>query len=257
MSITAANGSVAKNPSTATYTYGQVVTLTATPNAGYSFGNWSGDATGSANPVLITINANKSVTANFSQNTYTLNITAANGSVAKNLDKANYNYNEIVTLTATANAGYSFGNWSGDATGTTNPVAITMNSNKSITANFSQNTYTLNITAANGSVAKNLDKANYNSGEIVTLTATANAGYSFGNWSGDATGTTNPVVITMNANKSVTANFSQNTYTVSITAANGSVAKNPSTATYTYGQVVTLTATPLSLIHISEPTRPY
>ncbi len=40
-------------------------------------------------------------------------------------------------LTASANSGYTFLNWTGDATGTANPVSVTMNGNKSVTANFS------------------------------------------------------------------------------------------------------------------------
>ena len=62
----AASGSVARNPDAASYSSGTVVTLTATSNSGYAFSNWSGDATGMANPTTVTMNANKSVTAYFS-----------------------------------------------------------------------------------------------------------------------------------------------------------------------------------------------
>ena len=62
----AASGSVARNPDAASYSSGTVVTLTATPNSGYAFSNWSGGATGMANPTTVTMNANKSVTAYFS-----------------------------------------------------------------------------------------------------------------------------------------------------------------------------------------------
>jgi hypothetical protein len=41
-----------------------VVELTVVPNEGYQFNNWSGSATGTANPLSITMNGNKSVTAN-------------------------------------------------------------------------------------------------------------------------------------------------------------------------------------------------
>jgi hypothetical protein len=68
-------------------------------------------------------------------------------------------------------------------------------------------TYTLNVTAVNGTVVKNPDQATYNSGTIVELTATANAGYVFTSWSGDATGIISPKSILMNANKNITANF--------------------------------------------------
>ncbi len=71
----------------------------------------------------------------------------------------------------------------------------------------------------NGSVSKNPNQSTYNSGDNVVLTASPNANYEFTNWSGDASGTNNPVTITMNANKNVTANFSLITPPVSCTPA--------------------------------------
>jgi len=47
------------------------VTVTAVPAAGWQFDGWSGDLSGTANPTTITMNANKSVTANFSEVTGT------------------------------------------------------------------------------------------------------------------------------------------------------------------------------------------
>jgi len=68
-------------------------------------------------------------------------------------------------------------------------------------------TFTLNITAVNGTVVKNPDQLTYNSGTIVQLTATPNALYSFTSWSGDKVGVVSPTTILMNGNKNVTANF--------------------------------------------------
>jgi hypothetical protein len=58
-------GTVTLNPAGGTYTAGTTVTLTATPNSGYTFSSWSGDLTGSINPAQITMDGNKSVTAVF------------------------------------------------------------------------------------------------------------------------------------------------------------------------------------------------
>jgi len=64
---TVGNGSIALNPSGGTYPSGTVVTLTATPDSGWQFSGWSGSLSGSTNPTTITMNANKSVTATFTQ----------------------------------------------------------------------------------------------------------------------------------------------------------------------------------------------
>jgi uncharacterized repeat protein (TIGR02543 family) len=72
--------------------------------------------------------------------------------------------------------------------------------------------YTLDVapsTAAGGTVTKNPDAPYYASGASVSVTATPASGYQFDGWSGDATGTTNPLSVTMNANKTITAKFSR------------------------------------------------
>jgi hypothetical protein len=58
-------GTVTASPNQASYAPGTVVTLTAIPDADYAFTGWSGDATGTAIPVQVTMNANRSVSAAF------------------------------------------------------------------------------------------------------------------------------------------------------------------------------------------------
>jgi uncharacterized repeat protein (TIGR02543 family) len=62
--ITVGNGIVTPATGT-TYAYGTVVTLTATPAAGYTFTGWSGDLSGTTNPTTITMDAAKAVAATF------------------------------------------------------------------------------------------------------------------------------------------------------------------------------------------------
>ncbi|WP_408040614.1 InlB B-repeat-containing protein, partial [Tenacibaculum amylolyticum] len=108
---------------------------------------------------------------------------------------------------------------------------------------------TLSIAATNGSVTTNPNLTTggvYNDGTSVELTATPDVGYQFDGWSGDATGTTNPLTITMDADKTVTAMFSKIQRALTINATNGSVSTNPNPTNGTYddGTDVTLTATP-------------
>jgi hypothetical protein len=85
-----------------------------------------------------------------------------------------------------------------------------MTSNRAVTATFTQNQYTLTVNVAgSGSVGKNPDLATYTHGTNVTLTATAQPGWAFSSWSGDQTGSVNPVTLTMNGNKTVTATFAE------------------------------------------------
>jgi len=50
--------------------------------------------------------------------------------------------------------------WSGDLTSSTNPDTLTMDGDKTVTATFTQDQYTLTVnTVGSGSVAKNPDQA--------------------------------------------------------------------------------------------------
>ncbi len=168
------------------------------------------------------MNANKNITANFAINTYTLTVSATNGTVALNPPTGPYNYGTSVTLTPNAAEGYHVYSWSGDVPSgheTDNPLSVTMNANKNITANFTINTYTLTVSATNGTVALNPPTGPYNYGKSVTLTPSAAEGYTFKGWSGDVPSgheTDNPLSVTMNANKNITANFAINTYTLTV-----------------------------------------
>ena len=136
---TVGHGNVTKNPDQVTYSYGTTVTLTAVPDTGWSFSQWSGDLTGSTNPDTITMTGNKTVTATFTQNQYTLTInTVGNGNVTKNPDQVTYSYGTTVTLTAVPDTGWSFSQWTGGLTGSTNPDTITMTSDKTVTATFNE-----------------------------------------------------------------------------------------------------------------------
>jgi uncharacterized repeat protein (TIGR02543 family) len=81
---TVGNGTVTSDPAGGTYDAGTVVTLTAAPDPGWQFDGWSGDSSGSDNPAAITMNANKSVTANFSEigTTGTVGLTTVYGSTS-------------------------------------------------------------------------------------------------------------------------------------------------------------------------------
>ena len=153
--------------------------------------------------------------------TYTLTVQKAGtgaGSTTPEIGTHTYNTGTSVQITATANSDSSFTGWSGDASGTSNSTTIVMNSNKTVTANFTANpnppppslTYTLTINSQNGTVTKNPDLNSYNSGTQVTLTATPYTGYQFSSWSGVDSSTGNTATVTMNSNKTVTANFTAN-----------------------------------------------
>jgi uncharacterized repeat protein (TIGR02543 family) len=128
---------VSKNPDQPSYRYGTVVTLTATPDSTSHFVSWSGDVSSGANPLALTMDGHKSVTANFAINTYALEVTSTmGGRVVKDPDQASYEHGTTVTLSAIPDSGYRFVGWEGDASGTENPVIVTMDRKRTVNAKF-------------------------------------------------------------------------------------------------------------------------
>ncbi|MDR2693226.1 MAG: carbohydrate-binding domain-containing protein [Chitinispirillales bacterium] len=143
-------GSVGVSPATPAsgkYESGTKVTLRADSADGYTFFGWDGDTSGNANPLTVTMNANKSFTAIFqpeavtqpADTSYKLTVTRAppeGGSVTVSPDSAAYRPNVTVSLTATPESGYEFADWSGDRTGSNSTLSVTMTKDMAVTANF-------------------------------------------------------------------------------------------------------------------------
>jgi uncharacterized protein (TIGR02145 family)/uncharacterized repeat protein (TIGR02543 family) len=192
-------------------------TLTNPTRSCYTFTGWTG-SNGTTAQTTVSIpqgsTGNKNYTANWAINTYTLTTTAnpsGGGTISRSPNLTSYDCGTSVLLTATASAGYTFTGWSSDASGTANPVTVTMNGNKSVTANFVA-TYTLTTIAnpsGGGTFSRNPDNGSYNAGTSVSVTATATSGYTFTGWSGASTSTSSSITITMDGNKTLTANFAQ------------------------------------------------
>ena len=248
------SGSVAKNPNNSFYIYNELVQLTAVPAAGFEFSGWSGDAVGTSNPTTIAMNSNKNITANFTPiTTHTLNVIVnpvGGGNVTKVPDKSSYSHGETVVLIAAPSPYYLFTGWTGDVPGGTPTLVVTMDSSKTITARFTLETYplTVNVTPVfSGHVDKDPSQSVFEHNAVVKMTAVPATGRIFTGWSGDASGNTNPIFLTMNSAKTVTANFTPITHTLSVNVSptgGGSVSKNPDKPVYDYGENVEISAVP-------------
>src|SRR5205814_6819782 len=188
--------------------------------------------------LALVMTRNRTLTATFAINTYTLAVTTVgSGTVAKAPDQPTYDHGTPVQVTATPGAGYHFVGWSGDTTATTNPLALIMTRNRTLTATFAINAYTLTVTTVgSGAVTKSPNLASYDHGTAVTVTATPDPGYHFVGWSGDTTTATNPLALTMTRDRALTATFAINTYTLTVTTVgSGTVTKSPNQPSYDHG----------------------
>src|ERR1017187_5491080 len=226
----------------ASYASGTNVTLNANAASGWTLQGWSGPCSG-GNPCTVAMNSNLSATATFTQNAvnYTLTVNESGQGTVTSTDgkincangggtcSASYASGTNVTLNANAANGWTLQGWSGACSGG-NPCTVTMNSNLSATATFTQNAvnYTLTVNESGQGTVTSTDgkincangggtcSASYASGTNVTLNANAASGWTLQGWSGACSGG-NPCTVTMNSNLSATATFTQNAVNYTLT----------------------------------------
>ena len=144
---------------TATHKLGTTTTVTATPDLGYLLTTWIGAKSGTQNPITIIMDSNKTIGATFTKDTadtdgdgfsnydelvtHSTDPTDANNypqvaltvtdTISGNISvSGGSKLGSIATVTATPDLGYLFTTWTDDASGSDNPLSITMDSNKTI-----------------------------------------------------------------------------------------------------------------------------
>ncbi|MFA7074741.1 MAG: InlB B-repeat-containing protein, partial [Endomicrobiaceae bacterium] len=237
------------------YPAGQTVTVTATPAVGYSFVNWTRQGVSMSINPNYTFNMPASdveLVANFQSTApdeYNLNLSVSPDNSGNVSGAGSFPAGQAVTVTATANTNYSFVNWTKNGQVVSSIPNYTFNmptENISLVANFSQNirTLTLSVSPANSGVVSGT--GNYNAGDPVTVTATANTGYTFLNWTNGGNIVSESSVYTFNmpdSNINLTANFSANQSQVSLAVNPVNSGTVTGAGTYSYGASVTVTAT--------------
>ncbi len=130
-------GSIVRLPDYAAYSDSSKVKLTAVPDEGWLFDHWSGGATGSTNPITLTMIGDVSVTATFKKKAFSLTLwVAGNGSATVDPDTTRFLYGDTLILEAFPDPGSHFYGWSGDHTGSANPDTISVAGDMKITAMF-------------------------------------------------------------------------------------------------------------------------
>lgn len=223
-----------------TYTNGASVTVSATPNAGFAFVNWteSGSSVSSSPSYTFTATANRALVANFVQ-TFVIATSPSPADGGSTSGANTYTNGANVTVTATPNVGFAFVNWTENGTPVSPSASYTFiaTANRTLVANFvksSDITIAASAFPANGGSITGA--GTYASGTMVTLTAKPNAGFTFVNWTekGTSVSTSAGYAFTAITNRTLVANFAQS-LTISATR-NGNVMSLsfPSSAGVTY-----------------------
>ena len=219
--------------------------ISATPYYGYHFVQWGDGNTD--NPRSLELTRDTILTAEFAPNNYTLSIQSDNSERGTTSGDITTTYLDYVTISATANYGYHFSHW--NDYNYDNPRKVQVTEDKTYTAYFDKNTYyiTKNYDSNQGYVD------GYSSGEYldnITLTAEANYGYHFVQWSDGATD--NPRSFVLTQDTTFVAVFAPNNYTISTLSSDIERGTTFGDVTTTYLDYVTISATANYGYHFSH-----
>jgi uncharacterized repeat protein (TIGR02543 family) len=176
------------------------------------------------------------------------------GKITLSPELPNYKAGEVVTLTPEPNEHWVFKQWDGDATGSTTPLQISMNTNKSVTGVFVKRDYPLNIKIeGQGTVEEkiipNPSGREYPHGTRVELKPIPKEGWVFESWGGDLSGNETPQIITVDKEKNVLVKFKRRDYPLNITitgegTVEEKIVSSPGGKTYPFETVVELKPVP-------------
>lgn len=241
------------------YKIGSNITITATPNTGYQFVGWYNGSTLLSTEASYTFTMpecvdNYDVEGRFVANSYNVVLSSEDETKGTVSGSGTYDYASTVSISATAESGYSFAGWYNGTTlvSSDNPYSFTMpNNSLDYIAKFSANSYNVSLTC-NSAMGYVSGSGSHTYKTSVTIRATAYTGYSFAGWYQD-----NNLIASSNSYTfempyeavSYEARFATNSYT--ITLSSSEVATTPvgtcgvsGAGTYDYKANVTLSATP-------------
>ena len=243
-----------ENSGTATgsgnYIHGDEVTLTATPNTGYRFVNWTenGEVVSSDMEFVFTITSNINLVANFELLDYDviLNISPENAGAVTG--SGNYLHGDEVTVTATPNVGYRFVNWTenGNVVSEESECSFTITNDRELVANFTLLDYDINVTINPINSGVVTGEGNYYHGDEVSLTAIPNVGYRFVNWTenGEVVSEETTYTFVISPDRNLVANFELLDYDVTLSVSPENAGAVIGSGNYLHGDEVTVTATP-------------
>ncbi|MBO7143776.1 MAG: leucine-rich repeat domain-containing protein [Salinivirgaceae bacterium] len=217
--------------------------IEATGTNGFIFSHWNDGNT--ENPRTVAVTQDSVLTAFFEKNV-TANISSSDNVMGYTSNNTTYfKYGETITVSAIANYGHHFTQWSDGVTD--NPRTITLTSDVEFQAQFAVNQYRITLKSNNpakGSVSGN-GTFNYNTTN--TITATANPDCLFVCWSDSITD--NPRRLKLLKDTTLVASFVNKYNKLQISSNNTAMGSVSGGGSIMYSSQAKITATPASHHH--------
>ena len=199
------------------------MTLAPATRTGYTFGGWYEDSSFNGEQVTeITADAtgNKTLYAKWTPIPYTVSWEANGGTLNGSYTNGTVDYGTTITAPIPTRTGYTFTGWEPEV------PATVPNQNSIFTAQWKLNQHTLAWNANGGTLTGSYTSGTVDYGTTITAPTATRTGYTFTGWDPNVPNTM------PDSNQSFTAQWTANTYTVTLDANGGSV--NPSSAEVTY-----------------------
>ena len=233
-----------------TYNHFSTCSLTAMPSDGYHFVNWTeGGTVISTNSTLsFMVTGGRTLVANFSVNSYeiTVEVNPSNGGSVTGA--GTFNHFETCTLTAAPANGFAFVGWSEDWTivSTDATYSFMVTGERTLVAQFELVSYEVTAEADPTEGGTITGAGSYTHFALCTLTAEANPGYTFVNWTrnGTVVSTEASYGFMVTGDADFVAHFSRNTYVITAIAEPKDSGEVTGGGTFYYGDICTLTVTP-------------
>ena len=224
-------------------------TVKATANEGYTFVNWTengGQISGEAEYTFV-VTGNRNLVANFTSQAYLIHVDVDPEEGGTVTGAGGYNYNDECTLTATANEGYDFVNWTkedGTQVSTNTDYRFTVTESDTYVAHFQKQSFTIEVSAEPSEGGVVTGGGTYFYGDFCTLTATALEGYDFVNWTRDGVETydQSPFVFDVTEAASYVAHFQKKTFVVTVSADPAYAGSVTGGGIFEYGETCSLEA---------------
>ncbi len=196
-----------------TFIHGQSCTVTATPNPGYAFVNWTNNGTQVSTEASYTfsVTENANMVAHFETGTYDV-IVDCDPEMGSVSGGGNFGYGQTCAILARANEDFVFDNWSenGTVVSTESFYSFVVTEDRHLTANFSPSLYEIIAVTNPENGGTITGTGNYALGESVTLSVQPATYFTFENWTenGEIVSTEPEYTFTVEGNRNLVANLS-------------------------------------------------
>jgi len=203
---------------------GSTVTVTAIPNVGFTFTNWTEgvNIVSSSAIYQFTLAGNRTLVANYTAIPYTVAVSSLPVLGGTTTGGGIFNSGAPVTVHAVPNPGFTFTNWTEgiNIVSTDANYLFTISGNRTLVANYNAIPFTVAVSSNPLIGGITGGGGIFNSGTLVTVTAVPNVGYAFTNW------TEGLLVVSTNANyqfaisgnRILVANYAPNTFTIGVSS---------------------------------------